>query len=293
VDIEEKGPTVREMNLQTTVKIQKADFEIKPTDKFLFVGSCFADKIGGIFKDNHFRATVNPYGVMYNPASVLHTITKEKESGASYDVAIITLGTNHVYILNETGEIVDNCQKRPASLFTEKELSIAECTEYLMQCVELLQEMNPTVKVVFTVSPIRYAKYGYHESQLSKATLLLAVEGLLTVKGLRSKEFNVQCSMFNVQCSYFPSYEIMMDELRDYRFYADDMLHPSDLAVRYIYDRFKETYFSVNAKAMEVEWQPIKKALSHRPFNSDSEEYKSFIAKAKADEEAFCKRWKL
>ena len=265
------------MHLQTTVTIKKADFEIKPTDKFLFVGSCFADKIGGIFKDNHFHAIVNPYGVMYNPASVLHTITKEKEAGACYDVAIITLGTNHVYILNETGEIVDNCQKRPASLFTEKELSVEECADYLRQCVETLQEINPDIHIIFTVSPIRYAKYGYHESQLSKATLLLTLNSkLLTLNSF-----------------YFPSYEIMMDELRDYRFYADDMLHPSDLAVQYIYERFRETYFSINAKAMEVEWQPIKKALSHRPFNADSEEYKSFIAKAHADEEAFCKRWKL
>jgi hypothetical protein len=277
VDIEEKESIVREMHLQTTVTIKKADFEIKPTDKFLFVGSCFADKIGGIFRDNHFRATVNPYGVMYNPASVLHTITKEKAAGACYDVAIITLGTNHVYILNETGEIVDNCQKRPASLFTEKELSVEECADYLRQCVETLQEMNPDIHIIFTVSPIRYAKYGYHESQLSKATLLLTLNSkLLTLNSF-----------------YFPSYEIMMDELRDYRFYADDMLHPSDLAVQYIYERFRETYFSINAKAMEVEWQPIKKALSHRPFNADSEEYKSFIAKAHADEEAFCKRWKL
>ena len=277
MDIEEKESIVREMHLQTTVTIKKADFEIKPTDKFLFVGSCFADKIGGIFKDNHFRATVNPYGVMYNPASVLHTITKEKAAGACYDVAIITLGTNHVYILNETGEIVDNCQKRPASLFTEKELSVEECADYLRLCVETLQEINPDIHIIFTVSPIRYAKYGYHESQLSKATLLLTLNSkLLTLNSF-----------------YFPSYEIMMDELRDYRFYADDMLHPSDLAVQYIYERFRETYFSVNAKAMEVEWQPIKKALSHRPFNADSEEYKSFIAKARADEEAFCKRWKL
>ena len=277
MDIEEKESIVREMHLQTTVTIKKADFEIKPTDKFLFVGSCFADKIGGIFKDNHFRATVNPYGVMYNPASVLHTITKEKEAGAYYDVAVITLGTNHVYILNETGEIVDNCQKRPASLFTEKELSVEECADYLRQCVETLQEMNPDIHIIFTVSPIRYAKYGYHESQLSKATLLLTLNSkLLTLNSF-----------------YFPSYEIMMDELRDYRFYADDMLHPSDLAVQYIYERFRETFFSINAKAMEVEWQPIKKALSHRPFNADSEEYKSFIAKAHADEEAFCKRWKL
>ena len=291
------------MHLQTTVTIKKADFEIKPTDKFLFVGSCFADKIGGIFRDNHFRATVNPYGVMYNPASVLHTITKEKATGACYDVAVITLGTNHVYILNETGEIVDNCQKRPASLFTEKELSVEECAEYLRQCVETLQEMNPDIHIIFTVSPIRYAKYGYHESQLSKATLLLAVKDLLTVKGLRSKvkgplgvaevEGNFSPFTFHFSLAYFPSYEIMMDELRDYRFYADDMLHPSDLAVQYIYERFRETYFSINAKAMEVEWQPIKKALSHRPFNADSEEYKSFIAKARADEEAFCKRWKL
>ena len=283
------------MNLQTTVTIQKANFEIRPTDIFLFVGSCFADKIGGIFKDNHFKATVNPYGVMYNPASVLHTITKEKESGACYDVAVITLGTNHVYILNETGEIVDNCQKRPASLFTEKEFSVEECADYLMQCVDMLREINPDIHIIFTVSPIRYAKYGYHESQLSKATLLMAIAGLRSkFQGLRSTP-NSQLSIVNYQLStsYFPSYEIMMDELRDYRFYADDMLHPSDLAVQYIYERFRETYFSINAKAMEVEWQPIKKALSHRPFNAESEEYKAFIAKAKADEKAFCKRWKL
>ena len=277
VDIEEKESIVREMHLQTTVTIKKANFEIRPTDKLLFVGSCFADRIGGLFKENHFNATVNPYGEMYNPASVLHTIEKMHDAGQKFDTVYITLGTNHVYILNETGEIVDNCQKRPSTLFTEKELSIDECASYLEQCVTLLREDNPDVHVVFTVSPIRYAKYGYHESQLSKATLLLTLNSkLLTLNSF-----------------YFPSYEIMMDELRDYRFYADDMLHPSDLAVQYIYERFRETYFSINAKAMEVEWQPIKKALSHRPFNADSEEYKAFIAKAKADEEAFCKRWKL
>ncbi len=285
------------MHLQTTVTIKKADFEIRPTDKLLFVGSCFADRIGGLFKENHFNATVNPYGVMYNPASVLHTIEKMHDAGEKFDTVYITLGTNHVYILNETGEIVDNCQKRPSTLFTEKELSIDECASYLEQCVTLLREDNPDVHVVFTVSPIRYAKYGYHESQLSKATLLLAVKGQRSkVKGQRSPNENSSSLTGEDRggaLSYFPSYEIMMDELRDYRFYADDMIHPSDLAVQYIYERFRETYFSINAKAMEVEWQPIKKALSHRPFNADSEEYKAFIAKAKADEEAFCKRWKL
>lgn len=255
----------------------------------MFVGSCFADRIGGLFRDNHFNAVVNPYGVMYNPASVLHTIEKMHAEGQKFDTAFITLGTNHVYILNETGEIVDNCQKRPSTLFTEKELSIEECAAYLQQCVSLLREDNPDVHVVFTVSPIRYAKYGYHESQLSKATLLLAVEGLMSSNENSSSPTGEDRG----GASYFASYEIMMDELRDYRFYADDMLHPSDLAVQYIYERFRETYFSINAKAMEVEWQPIKKALSHRPFNADSEEYKAFIAKAKADEAAFCKRWKL
>ncbi len=261
------------MLLQTKVNIPKADFEIRPTDKLLFVGSCFADRIGEIFKENRFKVSVNPYGVMYNPASILHTIIRNvKEEGNIYDIVVITLGTNHVYILNETGEIVDNCQKRPASLFTEKELSVEECSEYLRKCIDILKAANPDVHIIFTVSPIRYAKYGYHESQLSKATLLLSCKNME---------------------NYFPSYEIFMDELRDYRFYAEDMLHPSQQAIEYVYERFKDTYFSINAKAMEVEWQPIKKALAHRPFNADSEEYKKFISKAKSDEEAFCKRWKL
>jgi hypothetical protein len=188
------------MTLQTTVRIPKANFEIRPTDKLLFVGSCFADRIGGMFRDNHFKAVVNPFGVMYNPASVLHTIEKMHAAGQKFDTVFITLGTNHVYILNETGEIVDNCQKRPSALFTEKELSIEECGAYLQQCVSLLREDNPDVHVVFTVSPIRYAKYGYHESQLSKATLLLAVNSSLSTP--------------NSSLSYFPSYEIMMEIAR-------------------------------------------------------------------------------
>ena len=272
------------MILQTTVKIPKANFEIRPTDKLLFVGSCFADRIGGLFKENHFNATVNPYGVMYNPASVLHTIEKMHDAGEKFDTVYITLGTNHVYILNETGEIVDNCEKRPQRLFTEKILSIEECTDYLTRCVNLLQQVNPDVRIIFTVSPIRYAKYGFHESQLSKATLLMAIHTLLS-------SFNCQLSTVNCQLLYFPSYEIVLDELRDYRFYASDMLHPSEQTVDYIYERFAETFFSEKTLRFVEEFRPIKQALNHRPFNPDSEEYRRFIDQTKEKLEAFKARY--
>ncbi|EKC65904.1 lipoprotein, partial [human gut metagenome] len=196
----------------------KADFEIEAAERMLFVGSCFADNLGRRFVENRFRATVNPFGVMYNPASILHTV--EKCSEVRPRVAVFTLGTNHVYILKETGEIVDNCQKRPQRLFEERELSVDECAGYLQKAINLLKSQTAvsgssegTLKVIITVSPIRYAKYGYHGSQLSKATLLLAADKLVKENpGV---------------VSYFPAYEIMNDELRDYRFYKEDMLHPS------------------------------------------------------------------
>ena len=241
----------------------------------LFVGSCFATEIGRRFQEEKFRATVNPFGVMYNPASILHTIEKLfaskssadcKPSTVNYQTVFLTLGTNHVYRLKETGEIVDNCQKRPASLFTEEELTVDQCADYLQKAIELLREKNPDVHIVLTVSPIRYRKYGYHGSQLSKATLLLAVNKLFT-------------SHFSLFTSYFPAYEIVNDELRDYRFYQDDMLHPSSQAVEYIWQRFSEVYLSDEAKNFLKEWAPLKAALAHKPFDPESEEYRAFMNK--------------
>ena len=142
------------MLFRTEIEIPKADFEIQPAERMLFVGSCFADNLGRRFVENRFRATVNPFGVMYNPASILHTV--EKSLDVLPRVAVFTLGTNHVYILKETGEIVDNCQKRPQRLFEERELSVEECAGYLQKAVDLLK----AEKVIITVSPIRYAKYG-------------------------------------------------------------------------------------------------------------------------------------
>lgn len=251
------------MEFRTIVDIPTPEFTIEPQEKMLFVGSCFADNIGKRFVDEMFLATVNPLGVMYNPASILHTIQSIEDAPR---VAFLTLGTNHVYILKETGEIVDNCRKRPARLFHEEELTVDECAEYLQKAVDILYSRNKDVQVVVTVSPIRYAKYGYHGSQLSKATLQLAADKLVKA---------------NVNCTYFPAYEIVNDELRDYRFYREDMLHPTDQTVEYIWQRLQETYLSNSAKDFIESWRPLKEAIRHRPFNPDGAEYIAFANKTK------------
>ena len=256
------------MEFRTVVDVEKPGFEIGACEEMLFVGSCFADHIGKRFQEEKFRATVNPFGVMYNPASILHTVERlysstPYSSSPSIKTAFFTLGTNHVYRLKETGEIVDNCMKRPQSLFNEEELTVDECADYLQRAIDMLRQHNPDVRVVLTVSPIRYRKYGYHGSQLSKATLLLATHRVVS----------------NCELSYFPAYEIVNDELRDYRFYAEDMLHPSSQAVEYIWERFSDAYLSAEAKTFLREWQPLKAALNHKPFNPESQEYRIFMDK--------------
>ena len=306
------------MQFRTIVDIPRPAFSIAPCEEMLFVGSCFADNIGRRFKDEMFRATVNPFGVMYNPASILHTVER---IDVAPRVAVFTLGTNHVYILRETGEIVDNCQKRPHRLFEERELTVEECKDYLLRAVNILRERRPDVKVIITVSPIRYAKYGFHGSQLSKATLLLAADQLIKETTLNressidkelnfskessiskesgiskessiSKEISFNEEQGGAVVTYFPAYEIVNDELRDYRFYADDMLHPSSLAVEYIWQRMVETFFSDEAKTFLREWAPLKKGFSHRPLNPDGDEYKAFLAKLHAEAEHLKQRYK-
>ena len=273
------------MEFKTKVETGKAGFQIGASEAVLLVGSCFAGEMGQRFKDNGFPTTVNPYGTMYNPASILHTL--ERLIGEGYCVpriVFLTLGTNHVYRLKETGEIVDNCEKRPAALFQEEELTIGKCAEYLLKAIELLKAHQPEVQVVMTVSPIRYRKYGYHESQLSKATLLLAIDSLLK---------NASLFTFHSSLHYFPAYEILMDELRDYRFYAADMLHPSEQAVTYVWEQLFAWCFSNEAKAFMEEWRPIREALQHRPFHPESEEYLQFMGKTQERLKAFQKKWQM
>ena len=247
------------MKFRTTVDIPQSSFSINPFARMLFVGSCFADNMGKKFTAEKFNTLVNPYGVMYNPASVYHTIQR-----ISFvpDYAILTLGTNRVYILKASNEIVDNCRKQPQNLFREEQLSIEECVNYLSLAIDRLIELNKDIKIIVTVSPIRYAKYGFHGSQLSKATLLLASQQLL--------------ELYPDRVEYFPAYEIVNDELRDYRFYATDMLHPTEQAVDYIWERFSDTYFSQLTADFIAEWRPLKQALAHKVLDATSNEFIKF-----------------
>ena len=256
---------LRSMEFRTIVNIPRPTFELEPCERILFVGSCFADNIGKRFEEEKFRAMVNPFGVMYNPVSVLHTV--RKVANHTFDTAVFTLGTNHVYVERATGEIVDNCQKRPQREFEERELTVEECVDALREAITLLRQANPKVNIIITVSPIRYAKYGYHGSQLSKAVLLLAADKVIKEEGER--------------VYYFPAYEIVNDELRDYRFYKADMLHPNEQAVEYIWEQLVATCFSAEAKQFLEEWRPIKEALAHRPFNPEAVAYQDFIKKTK------------
>lgn len=304
------------MDFRTIVNIPQASFRISPCERMLFVGSCFADNIGRRFQQEQFRALVNPFGVMYNPASILHTVERLSSApsesvldppGASPALpftkdepgtAVFTLGTSHVYILKETGEIVDNCQKRPQALFQERELTVDECADYLRQAISLIHSQFPQVNIILTVSPIRYRKYGYHGSQLSKATLLLAIDKVTRDSGTVGQMGQFASAQFAVgqsglpsrtaprdsgtvgqwgQLFYFPSYEILNDELRDYRFYQADMLHPSDQAVDYIWERMAETFFSKETLTFLQAWKPIREALAHRPFDAASPAYQTFL----------------
>lgn len=283
------------MIFRTKVDIPKAPFSIEPMERMLFVGSCFADNMGKRFQEEQFQTVINPYGVMYNPASILHTVeqfftvspsldSEEKKETQPFTVAVLTLGTNHVYIEKATGKIVDNCQKRPQKLFDERDLSVEECADWLRKTIHLLRENNPQINIILTLSPIRYAKYGYHESQLSKATLLLSIEHVI-------REVPQAPKGGVGKLCYFPAYELVLDELRDYRFYQSDMLHPSPQAVDYIYERFADTFFSKATHCFIREWQPIKKALAHRPFNPDSDEYKDFIKKTQEKLRCFSEKY--
>ena len=280
------------MEFRTKIETGKAGFQIGACEEVLLVGSCFAGEMGQRFKDNGFPTTVNPYGTMYNPASILHTLERLiSEERQIPRIVFLTLGTNHIYRLKETGEIVDNCEKRPAALFQEEELNIDECAEYLRKAVELLRAHQPEVQVVLTVSPIRYRKYGYHESQLSKATLLLAIEKAISSWHLAFGKQQIANSQQPTALHYFPAYEIVMDELRDYRFYAADMLHPSEQAVAYVWEKLVAWCFSNEAKVFMDEWRPIKEALQHRPFHPESEEYQRFMEKTQKRLKAFQEKY--
>ncbi|MGI6232320.1 MAG: GSCFA domain-containing protein [Prevotella sp.] len=263
------------MDFRTKVDVPDSSWKISPCERMLFVGSCFADNIGQRFIDWKFRALVNPFGVMYNPVSVFHSVKRLQElrqmpfTADEPGTVVITLGTNHVYVLRATGEIVDNCQKRPQNLFEEHILDVETCAKSICEAIDLLHQLYPQLNVLLTVSPIRYRKYGYHASQLSKSVLLLATDAVVNhYKASSSSRGHVD---------YFPSYELINDELRDYRFYKSDMIHPSDQAVDYIWERLSASYFSDDTLRFLQLYEPIRKALAHRPFHPESDTYRQFM----------------
>ena len=176
---------------------------------------------------------------------------------------MLTFGTAYVYEQKETGKIVANCHKLPEKNFIRRRLEIDEIVEDYTLLLDELISLNPQLKILFTVSPIRHIRDGMHANQLSKSVLLLAIDRLM------QRYPQVTC--------YFPSYEIVLDELRDYRFYADDMVHPSTLTVNYLWERFSETFFTPETQSLIKECETIRKAIAHKPFHPESEEHKRFL----------------
>ena len=269
------------VKLQTIVDIAPSPWKIGYEDNILLLGSCFADSIGQIMAEHYLNVTCNPFGTLYNPLSIAQALQMTEVppliehdglwhsmahhgsfSRASRDeaeqavkasietmqaalqqasVVIVTFGTAWVYEMS--GEIVGNCHKLPESSFTRRRLSVEE----IVAAWQPILERYPNKHWLFTVSPIRHIRDGLHENQLSKATLLQAVEKLTAEGGLTAQR-SVSEAVCQAKPVYYPSYEIMLDELRDYRFYADDLVHPSSLAVRYIWERFADTFCTPQTK---------------------------------------------
>jgi hypothetical protein len=281
------------------------------------MGSCFSDNISQKLIDGGFNANANPFGVLYNPASIKngleillnqqlfsendliedhglfhsfshHSSFSETEASKvlkninantkayhehlkATDILFITFGTSFVYQYKATKEIVSNCHKLPSKVFNRFSLSVDDIVESYQTLLQNIRNINPNIKFVFTVSPIRHWKDGAHENQLSKARLLLAIEQLE-----KSLDF----------VHYYPSYELVMDDLRDYRFYADDLVHLNKQAVDYIYGHFQASFFRQETIKLEARVNKLKLALRHRPFNPDTKEHQAFIKSTKEKIEA-------
>ena len=298
------------MQLTTSVELPKNLPQINHEQQLMVLGSCFAENMGERLKQLQFKANINPFGILYNPLSIatalVHILEPKLYTDAdlfeyngcwhsamhhgcfsSSDKAttlasinarikeahqqlsdttewlILTFGTAYVYTQKEDNRVVSNCHKLPERYFNRGMLEVNEIVIVYEQLLKRLREKRPNLKVLFTVSPIRHIRDGLHANQLSKSTLLLVIDKL--------------CKMQPDSNYYFPSYEIMIDELRDYRFYADDFVHPSNLAIEYIWQRFSSTFFSSNTKNIMQECEKIDKLLQHRPLFPDSDEYKSFL----------------
>lgn len=297
------------MNLFTSVEIPKGLPQWNHSHHLMLLGSCFTTHIGNRLSAGKFQSDTNPYGVLYNPLSIalalqqirkgkcyqpsdlffhggcwhstLHhgdfscpsaeetllringRLTQAHRESKRLDGLLLTFGTAWVYEDKESAQIVGNCHKLPERCFHRRMLSVDEIVTTYEQLLSAWWKECPGLKVLFTVSPIRHIRDGLHANQLSKSTLLLAVDVLQ--------------HRYPQQVSYFPAYEILMDELRDYRFYAADMVHPSEVAVDWVWERWVQAVFSKETQAVMQDCADIQKMLEHKPFHPQSEEYKRFL----------------
>jgi hypothetical protein len=295
---------------------------VSHSSKIMLIGSCFSENIGEKLERNGFHAFLNPYGILFNPDSIrdclkdiitgkkfqredffehegvwhnyhlhgsfssaniddaVNFINARSEKAAKFiketNVLILTFGTAWIYELRESGKTVANCHKMPQQLFTKRKLTVGEIVNHYSWILDHLKNMNPDTRIIFTISPVLHLRDGMIENNQSKSILNVAIQELL-------KKFD--CA------EYFPSYEIMLNDLRDYRFYASDLSHPSQLAIDYIWDKFRQTYFNASTlKAMsEVEQWFQKK--EHRAIHPETEAHKKFIAALEKETEAMFQKY--
>lgn len=313
------------MQFRTVLPSQKSDFLLDPRFPVIAIGSCFADNIASRMRNCLWNAT-NPMGTLYNPLSIASAIklavSKEdnneiinksivsdgqfshswlfdssfsgrnpqecegkikaaatilKDTLGKAQALIVTFGTAWCYYLESDSDyLVANCHKFPASCFSRRRLRTEEITEEWRHLIDSLKISFPDLRIIFTVSPVRHIKDGLHENTLSKATLHIAIEEL--------------CRSFE-QCSYFPAYELLCDDLRDYRFYASDLVHPSAEGIEYIWEYFKNTYLDRDGEALLKEGENIRKGLEHRPLLASDEEIREFRLKQIQRYEDLRRRW--
>ncbi|MFN8673219.1 MAG: GSCFA domain-containing protein [Candidatus Sericytochromatia bacterium] len=296
------------MEFRTEIKLNKYPFQIDYNHKILFIGSCFAENIGKYFKNNYFNVKINPFGVLYNPISIknglsrlinkdimkedelffyndlwnsffhhssfsnndkqvcLANINKNIEDYYYFlkeiDFLFITFGSAYVYENKTNKEIVSNCHKIPEKEFNQYLLDFNSLTNYYSNFISKLIEFNPNLKIILTVSPIRYLKYGFEKNTISKSILILLANFL-------TNKYNF--------IYYFPSYEIINDDLRDYRFYNKDMIHPNEIAVDYICEKILDTFFNNKTKDLAKEIKKIYTASKHKPYNISSKKHQEFL----------------
>lgn len=301
------------MNFITPIQIPPSTIRIGYEHRTMILGSCFAEAIGQRLSDLLFPVDLNPFGILYNPDSIaaairrlmdgnlftadeltryddlyhsllhhgsfsaptaeecLERINARLSAGAEFlaaaDRIIVTFGTSYVYRWKGTGAVVGNCHKMPDSYFRRERLSVDKVVHRWNLLLDSMVRRRPEVKWIFTVSPVRHLRDGAHENNLSKSVLLLIIEKLI--------------SLYPTIANYFPAYELMMDELRDYRFYAEDMCHPSPAAIHYISDRFESTYMDAKTIAWLRRAEALHRDLQHRPIHPDSEAHRRFLVQTK------------